>query len=149
MKTNQKPIIFSGEMVLAILAGKKTMTRRRLLPKQRKSDCNIKLPYQIGDVLWVKENYRKSQKIKEWKSPLFMPKSAARIWLKVTDVRIERLQDISPADARAEGFITRSDFKIYWNSLYANKPEKQWDANPYVCVVEFQRIEKPEGGDNE
>ena len=101
-----------------------------------------------------------------------MPKEAARIFLKVTNVRVERLQDISEEDAIAEGiydepgsvsgrtwyrkFIKESDaringlftesakecFQTLWQSINAKK--HPWDSNPWVWVYEFERIEKPE-----
>jgi hypothetical protein len=83
----------------------------------------------------------------------FMPKWAARIFLKVTAIRIERLNEISEEDAKSEGcfsFIGRgprythhtyiNDFATLWQSIYGN-----WDENPWVWVIEFERTERPEG----
>lgn len=81
-----------------------------------------------------------------WKPSIHMPKEAARIFLKVTDVRVERLQDITDEGAKAEGVnfgvgweekmqssaIDR--FKTLWNSIYQN-----WNENPYVWVFDFER----------
>ena len=81
-----------------------------------------------------------------------MPKSMARIWLEVTGVRVERLRDISAADALAEGIPNTSgeiwrdadtltvinDYKDLWESI--NGPGS-WDANPWVWVIEFRRVE--------
>lgn len=91
-----------------------------------------------------------------------MPKQAARIWLRVTDVRVERLQDITQEGILAEGVINqqsnpsmgkrwvnmqRMEFEEVWDSTI-KKPELArygWDANPWVWVIEFERCGKPEG----
>lgn len=88
------------------------------------------------------------------KSPLFMPRWAARIFLRVTDVRAERVQDITEEDARAEGADTdahimclnlpgsyRNGFRILWDSLHHKAPDHQWEANPWVWAYTFERIE--------
>jgi hypothetical protein len=80
-----------------------------------------------------------------------MPKEAARIFLKVTDVRVERLQDITEEDAIAEGmsktlvdgvvFISaKGNFHVLWDSLNI-KRGYGWEANPWVWVIEFERVE--------
>lgn len=91
---------------------------------------------------------------------IHMPKEAARIWLKVTDVRVERLQDITAESALTEGadkYIhangtlnedqTITSFIWIWNSTIKKSDLDRygWDANPYVWVIEFERCEKPEG----
>ena len=95
---------------------------------------------------------------REWKPSLFMPKEAARIWLKVTDVRVERLQEITIDGIRNEGLssmavhagdmeIAMEEWKNLWNSTI-KKPDINhygWDANPWVWVIEFDRCETPEG----
>lgn len=88
-----------------------------------------------------------------------MPKEAARIWLKVTDVRVERLQDITIDEIRREGLeprfkvkdkfsgdIARGRFLELWNSTIKKSELDRygWDANPFVWVVSFERCEKPE-----
>jgi hypothetical protein len=86
----------------------------------------------------------------EWKQSLFMPKEAARIWLKVTDVRVERLQDMTDDDAEAEGCFdytsTALGFFYVWDSTIKKSDIDRygWDANPWVWVIEFERCEKPE-----
>lgn len=86
----------------------------------------------------------------EWKPSLFMPKVAARIWLKVTDVRVERLQDMTDDDAEAEGCFdytsTALGFFDVWDSTIkkSNLNCYGWNANPWVWVIKFERCEKPE-----
>lgn len=105
-----------------------------------------------------------------WHPSIHMPKEAARIWLKVTDVRVERLQNITEDGAKAEG-INEEWAMSWWSPTYYdpdsggypkyrdtfafevwNKTIKKsdidrfgWDANPWVWVIEFERCEKPEG----
>lgn len=89
-----------------------------------------------------------------WQSPYFMPREAARIFLRVTNVRVERLQEITAQDAKAEGMFEpyiasetgyetemRGQFRDLWDSLNA-KRGYGWDINPFVWVVEFRRVEK-------
>ena len=99
-----------------------------------------------------------------------MPKEAARIWLKVKNVRVERLQDIAPKDAENEGVgnlfyedigysgkdygtevdpeygIAKEQFAWLWDSTIKKAALDccGWDANPWVWVIEFERCEKPE-----
>lgn len=89
----------------------------------------------------------------KWHPSIHMPKGAARIWLKVTDVRIERLQDITETQAQAEGCnsglltgpcTARGQFENLWNSTI-KKPDADkygWSANPWVWVIEFGRCGK-------
>lgn len=86
-----------------------------------------------------------------------MPKEAARIWLKVTDVRVERLQEIDgkgcvregigeePLKEVGEDFI-KGMFHDLWDSTIKKSDIDRygWDANPYVWVISFERCEKPE-----
>ncbi len=95
---------------------------------------------------------------KGWCPALFMPKEAARIWLKVTDVRVERLQEITPKEAWKEGAMcncmspvpdcagNKTEFIKIWDSTLKKSDLDRygWDANPYVFVIEFERCEKPE-----
>lgn len=100
-----------------------------------------------------------------WHPSIHMPKEAARIWLKVTNVRIERLQDVTEDGAKAEGAIdnrgfihspeneydrihtAREHFIKIWNSTIkkSDLDSYGWDANPWVRVIEFERCEKSEG----
>jgi hypothetical protein len=103
-----------------------------------------------------------------WRPSIHMPKEAARIWLKITDVSVERLQDITEDGAKAEGIYTpncrgcNATFRCdFWNEGYnefdefmeiwdstikkSNLDRYGWNANPWVWVIEFERCEKPEG----
>jgi hypothetical protein len=91
-----------------------------------------------------------------WHPSIHMPKEAARIWLKVTDVRVERLQDMWASDVSKEGIRfnkpTAADemlkaFAKLWDSTIKKTVLDRygWDANPWVWVIEFERCEKPEG----
>ena len=90
-----------------------------------------------------------------WHPSIHMPKEAARIWLKVTDVRVERLQEITEEQAKLEGCnsgmltgpcTARGQFENLWNSTIKKSDLDLygWDANPRVWVIEFDRCEKPE-----
>lgn len=94
-----------------------------------------------------------------WHPSIHMPKEAARIWLRVTDVRVERLQEITAESALTEGadkYIhangtlnedqTITSFIGIWNSTIKESDLDRygWNANPYVWVIEFERCEKPE-----
>lgn len=95
-----------------------------------------------------------------WHPSIHMPKEAARIWLKVTNVRVERLQEIAAESALAEGAdkyihtngeldenMTITSFIGIWNSTIKKSDLNRygWSANPWVWVIEFERCEKPEG----
>ena len=91
-----------------------------------------------------------------WKPSIHMPKEAARIWLKVMDVRVERLQDINDKEAEKEGFplekeihyteegCPTNDFAELWDSTIKKKDLDRygWENNPWVWVVEFDRCEE-------
>lgn len=126
--------------------------------------------YQPGDILYVRETWKKAPNgyyyyedwqrndiadITKWKPSIHMPKEAARIWLKVTDVRVERLQEITEEQAKLEGCnsgmltgpcTARGQFENLWNSTIKKSDLDLygWDANPRVWVIEFERCEKPE-----
>lgn len=93
-----------------------------------------------------------------WHPSIRMPKEAARIWLKVTDVRVERLQEITSEQIGREGVEVeyphvlngeekRYAFSALWNSTIkkSDLDRSGWDANPWVWVIEFERCGKPEG----
>ena len=129
-------------------------------------------PYQQGDILYVRETWCKGSYGNEkekyyykaddnnffctWHPSIHMPKEAARIWLKVTDVRVERLQDITADSIRNEGLsslavhcgdmeIALKEWENLWNSTIKKSDIDRygWDANPWVWVIEFERCEKP------
>lgn len=97
-----------------------------------------------------------------WHPSIYMPKEAARIWLKVTDVRVEHLQDIIEDGAKAEGANWKNGknvgweekmkrtaterFAEIWNSTIkkSDRDRYGWDANPFVWVIQFERCAKPE-----
>ncbi len=93
-----------------------------------------------------------------WRPSIHMPKEAERIWLKVTDVRVERLQDITGKSVLREGINShvhpdadyfdgnqREVFADLWDSTIKKSDIDRygWDANPYIWVIEFERCEKP------
>lgn len=95
-------------------------------------------------------NFEWDDKRTHWRPSIHMPKEAARIFLKVTDVRVERLQDIYASDTSKEGILFNkphtSDemckaFSELWDSTIEKKdlPLYGWKANPYVWVIEFER----------
>lgn len=101
-------------------------------------------------VSFTKERFNKFYKFadqEKWQPSLFMPKEAARIFLKVKDVRVERLQDITEEGIRAEGITeewpphARDKFQELWDST---TKEYRWRLNPWVWVIEFEKIEKSE-----
>ena len=140
-----------------------------MLYNGRNEPCIRKAPYQPGDILYVRESFVQAashifwykaddkeflSKCKSWKPSIHMPKDAARIWLKVTDVRVERLQEMDWKDALEEGIDPRlcvklshslAKFRKIWDSTIKKSDMEQygWDANPWVWVIEFERCEKP------
>lgn len=139
-------------------------------------------PYHTDDILYVRETwsegceegtyiYRASDKLADlptfkesskliYHPSIHMPKEAARIWLKVKNVRVERLQEVSAESALAEGAdkyihtnggldenMTITSFIGIWNSTIkkSDLDSYGWSANPWVWVIEFERCEKPKG----
>lgn len=209
-----KPILFSTEMVRAILDLRKDQTRRTngledvnkspdiwsfnkvgILDYMTKPQykgrfgayfeteslepntlhiCPVVCPYgKPGDLLWVRETwaeitpepfgakkviYRsdgwewKGKHYSAWRPSIFMPRWASRITLKITDLKAERLQDISEADAKAEGTTPsivgddldhlkyRAGFMALWDSINA-KRGYPWESNPWVWVIELERVD--------
>lgn len=129
----------------------------------------VKPKYKVGDILYVKETwqqlpsgfdeippedifiYKASDKLSEectrWRPSIYMPKKAARIFLKVTNLRVERVQDITELEAIKEGVRLPSPRANYVNSfipLWDSINLKRgygWEANPWVWVIEFERAE--------
>lgn len=196
----ERPIIFTGESVRAILEGRKTQTRLVIKPQPkivheiypdssieteklfRSGDQRIHCPYPVGQRLWVKETwgiirqrkphpiehifYRASSPdaLSKWKSSIFMPRDLSRITLEVTEVRAQRVQNISEEDARAEGIERRTEysvmrdtdieefsgngvwtiypqmaFKFLWDSINA-KRGYSWEINPWIWAISFRKI---------
>ncbi|BEL80113.1 hypothetical protein SM12BL3_14200 [Serratia marcescens] len=207
----ERPVIFNGEMVRAILDGRKTQTRRVVSDRHlhlidvasQVGECyplesgidhaNSQSYYrehcpfgQVGDRLWGRETfadvntdggpaftYRADHGLKfclddespvdydrypgknfamwcsdlwngedghSWSPSIHMPRWASRITLEITAVRVERLQNISEADAIAEGGTEHFNidwFGPLWASIYG---VDSWNANPWVWVIEFRRV---------
>lgn len=130
----------------------------------------FRAPYILGDILWVRETWAKSLAgtymyradgkailVDHWRPSIHMPREAARIFLLVTNVQVERLQDINGLHAKeegCEGYVhinplygrpeTVHNFKAVWNSTLkpADRTTYGWEANPWVWVIEFERISK-------
>lgn len=204
----ERPILFSSEMVRAILDGRKTMTRRvvktnnhstnldtyfmdgepSVLGMQFTDGTNVKCPYgKVGDRLWVRETWTQrwdddksefdgylyaadgayvvhvdggqnadGSVRSPWKSPIHMPREASRLTLEITGVRVQRLNEISDEDAKAEGIIAhevpvfegddyvRDDieyvypFRCLWDKI--NGKRHPWASNPWCWVVEFKPV---------
>lgn len=198
----ERPILFSAEMVQAVLEGRKTQTRRIIkgesgncidvliynekYGKELKCRNHVldkrslkKCPYgQIGDRLWVREAWavnRYHDKLAprhidkdssvfyladehctfpydagcstgKTRPSIFMPRWASRIMLEITDVRVERLNSISKADALAEGINpekgTPIDSQLGFYDLWCRiNGQESWADNPWVWVVEFKMVE--------
>lgn len=123
-----------------------------------------------GDLLWVKETFRDARDFGVgrvlyrasgdtscgWKPSIYMPRGASRIMLEITGVRVERLQDISEADARSEGvylhddgryanYMSQTGYALNARSSFSSLCESingqgSWEENPWVWVIEFRRI---------
>lgn len=174
----ERPILFSGPMVGPILAGTKRMTRRIFTAKNggvwpRRNDLPgmrqifRSCPYgQIGDRLWVREAwartivgtgtemivYRACDNRTDyggpWKPGIHMFRRDSRITLEVTGLRVEKLQDISEADAQAEGVdatryggLDRAHARAFSDLWEQINGFGSWAANPWCWVVEFKRVE--------
>jgi hypothetical protein len=177
----EHPILFSAPMVLALLDGRKTQTRRVVklppgyqfdgvraraavlcsLPRQPTGARVVRCPYGFpGDRLWVRETWAPSQGDErpwceyradcadplaiKWKPGIYMPRRLSRIILEITDVRVQRLHDITEEDARAEGVaLSRwrpaalDAFEHLWQQING---DGSWEANPYVWALTFQLL---------
>ena len=194
-----RPIIFSAPMVKALIAGRKSQTRRILKPQpdylpgrlssphrdddgqwvqtatdwqyseslgnyepERESNVPLRLCYAPGDRLYVREAcdiprpgvaqilYRSDHPASasigiKWHPSIHMPRWVSRLTMTVTDVRVERLNDISEADAWAEGVSGNAagawgceglleDFADLWDTIHG---PSAWDANPWVVAISF------------
>lgn len=101
------------------------------------------------DILFSSERYdmmRRAQKKPGWRPNENMPKEAARIFLRVTGVWVERLQDCGNMQAKDEGCVSCSQFARVWDSTIkpVDRQTYGWEANPWVWVIEFERISKEE-----
>lgn len=186
---SEKPILFSAPMIRALLAGRKTMTRRvlklrhplnnvcpsgddwiegRYLGHGEETWDALRVPYAVGDRLWVREACHNAVSGQTWqrrwlrsaddspcitcssreapgrRASMHMPRVDSRLTLTVESVKVERLQDISEADAIAEaaplyGFISRRQaFEHLWNELHGWGPPSAWQQNPWVVALTFR-----------
>jgi hypothetical protein len=202
----EKPILFSGPMVRAILDGRKTQTRRIIKPQPvyiessgrwkwnptgavtasrewwEYMDSLSKCPYgTVGDRLWVRETWRpilsgihaggfdyraddpsaSGEGFIPWKPSIHMPRRVSRLSLELTDVRAERLHEITAKDILAEGVVERPhqdphlgkcpisafdgccypDLRSVWAAGWSKiNGSDSWTANPWVWVLEFERV---------
>ena len=127
--------------------------------------CHVAQP---GDLLWVRECWAQHESItiyraneaellpswEKWRPSIHMPRWASRLTLRVADVRVERVQDITEADARAEGFdgdcpvgylpaYTAGPCRYHFAAEWPYEDAQSWTANPWVWVVSFERAEVP------
>lgn len=168
---NTKPILFSSPLVQAILRGEKTQTRRVINPQRRQLIEFGKCPYRCtflwvreafakaGDGYTYRASYDSPPADIRWTPSIHMPAKASRLRLYVKNARVERLHEITEEDARAEGVQSSADFRDLWDSIngdrdvplvesgaaYASRGSQRrscaWAANPWVWVVEWNRIE--------
>jgi hypothetical protein len=146
----ERPLLFSGKMMMAILNGSKTQTRRII------KSFTFSLPVaelRFGDVIWCKETffvkpdgqilYRAGNedwvlpKGMKWKPSMFMPRRLSRAMLEITDVKDQRLKQISDSDAIQEGVKSRDEFRELWQSIHG---PNSWIKNPWVWRYTFKRL---------
>lgn len=94
---------------------------------------------------WVDTDTGEHKDQMPWRPSIHMPREAARIFLRVTDVRVERLQDIDDDGVVAEGLEIGAQFDELWNRTVkkSDRAKFGWENNPWVWVIEFERCEKP------
>lgn len=186
MKSIRFPPPTADEEIRAILANRKTATRRAVKEPYYIDDAEASRvsglaihrgtrmtdgmpyphqPYRPGDILYVRETWARSMSgsylyratdmpiiCDRWRPSIHMPREAARIFLRVTAVRVERLQDITEDGAIKEGCtahggnLALDEFEAVWHSTLklADRILYGWGANPWVWVIEFERISKEE-----
>ena len=134
-----------------------------LPPTEKGATYNFRCaaPCRPGDILYVRETFCRQPSEEypfvykasvetpaawQWCPSIHMPREAARIFLRVTDVRVERVQDIDDDGVVAEGLNIGDPFDELWNSTIkpADRDLYGWDANPWVWVIEFERISREE-----
>lgn len=193
---SERGILFSAPMVRAILEGTKTQTRRVVTVRRGEvpgefspeiedqmrgqhidslAAVGIRCPFSVGQRLWVRETWRKSEggsgeiiyaasvsdyerrEKGPWRPSIFMPRSASRIDLEVTEVRVQRVQEIGEPDAVSEGIACCVDghrwyapggkirhnapshaFHSLWDSI--NGKRAPWASNPFVWCLTFRRV---------
>jgi hypothetical protein len=161
------PIVFSGEMVRALLAGRKVVTRRLATSPLARLG--------VGDLLWVREAVeivkrsggpdallvcrymadgaerrvasRRQAAPRNLYSPRFMPRELSRLTLRVLSVDEARLQWVGEGDAVDEGIEAppgeaRAAFAALWDHL-RDRPGERWADNPEVCVIRFAVLRRP------
>jgi hypothetical protein len=162
----ERPINFSAEMVQAILEGRKSQTRR-VINSRGSGECFC--PYgKPGDVLYVRESLQNQEGIAvyardlepvhipgggsirlawAWKRnrlpAMFMPRLAARMRLRITDVRTQHLQQISLRDAVAEGASGREEYADIWDKLNAERGYP-WERDAWVWALTFEVVKGEE-----
>jgi hypothetical protein len=162
----ERPILFNGEMVRAILTGQKTETRRPVKPQPNDATFHRSPFGEVGDRLWVREAFAVVQgqvlyradepparapdpfeapspraKGPRWTPSIHMPRQYSRLSLEILSVHMARLQEMSEDSARAEGDPDLATFKDGWNAIYGEQG-LGWSANPWVWVVGFKVSER-------
>lgn len=159
-----KPMIFSTDMVRAILTSKKTVTRRVAKGKKPRWSAGDRLWVRETFVLCAKEEFKPPLEADEvffkagsaddfpepysgmrpcgtkWKPSIHMPKKLSRIHLKVISVNVENLQDIDQDDAVREGVNSVKEYAKLWDRI--NGKRAPWKSNPKVWRIKFETVAK-------